>query len=143
GGAWLTELRRQRGRIRPLSCLVVAMQPQNRTADQKLARIALKQHGNVTFKQAQAAEIEWGAIRVRLDRGSLLPVFRGVYRVGHAAPSTESYYMAAVLACGRDAKLSGRAAAHLLGLTRAKAPPPEVATRTERRIKGIKTKRER
>ena len=52
--------------------------------------------------------------------------------------------MAAVKACGQGALLSGRAAAYLLGLLRARvAPLPEVTTPTERRVPGIKTHRTR
>jgi len=119
------------------------MQHESTTADQKIARIAAKQHGNITKRQMHAVGITPAQIRVRVERGSLLPVFRGVYRVGHAAPSTESHYKAAVLACGESAVLSGRAAAHLLGLVRGKPPPPEVTVRTKRRIKGVKTTRSR
>ena len=54
--------------------------------------------------------------------GALLPVHRGVYRVGHRAPSVEARYLAAVLACGEGALLSGRAAAHLYGLLKGPAP---------------------
>jgi very-short-patch-repair endonuclease len=39
--------------------------------------------------------------------------------------------------------LSGRAAAHLHGLIKGPPPPPEVTTRTERRIEGILTQRSR
>jgi ATP-dependent Lon protease len=50
--------------------------------------------------------------------------------------------MAAVLACGDGDLLGGAAAAHLLGLTKCRTPPPpEVLTRKERRIQGIKTRR--
>ena len=49
--------------------------------------------------------------------------------------------MAAVLACGKGALLSGRAAAHLLGVLKGKAPPPDVTAPKKRRIKGITTKR--
>src|SRR5436305_11516044 len=119
------------------------MQHESTTVDQKIARIAAKQHGNVAKRQLLAAGVTLAQIRVRLKRGSLLPVFRGVYRVGHAAPSTESHYMAAVLACGEGAVLCGRAAAHLLGLLRGAPPSPEVSVRTKRRIKGIRTRRSR
>ncbi len=68
---------------------------------------------------------------------------RGVYRVGHRAPSLEARYLAAVLACGPGALLSGRAAAYLLGLLKGQAPPPEVTTPGERRVKGVRTKRSR
>jgi hypothetical protein len=119
------------------------MQHQTGTADQRLARIAAKQWGNVAHRQARAAGVTPEQIRTRLKRGSLLPVFRGVYRVGHAAPSTEAHYMAAVLACGDGAKLTGRAAGHLLALIKGAPPQPEVTTRNERRIKGVRTRRAR
>jgi very-short-patch-repair endonuclease len=70
-------------------------------------------------------------------------VHRGVYRVGHRAPSIEATYRAAVLAAGDGALLCGRAAAHLLGLVKGEAPAPEVNARTERRIEGVKTHRSR
>jgi very-short-patch-repair endonuclease len=75
--------------------------------------------------------------------GGLLREHRGVYRVGHRAPSTEAAYLAAVLAAGEGALLSGRAAAHLLGLVKGTASTPEVITRTQRRIEGVKTHRSR
>ena len=66
---------------------------------------------------------------------------RGVYRVGHRAPSTEATYLAAVLAAGEGALISGRAAAHLLGILKGTAPPPEVIAPTQRRIEGVATHR--
>jgi very-short-patch-repair endonuclease len=71
----------------------------------------------------------------------LIAVFRGVYRVGHRAPSLEARYLASVRACGDGAVLSGRSAAHLLGLTRGTPPDPEVSCPTERRVKGVNTRR--
>jgi very-short-patch-repair endonuclease len=64
-----------------------------------------------------------------------------VYRVGHQAPSTEATYLAAVLAAGDGAVLSGLAAAHLLGLVKGTPPMPEVTARTERRIEGVRSHR--
>jgi hypothetical protein len=49
----------------------------------------------------------------------LHPVHRGVYRLGHRAPSIEASYMAAVLACGEGAVLSGLAAAFHYGIVKA------------------------
>ena len=82
-------------------------------------------------------------IRWRLRTGGLIRVHRGVYRVGHRAPSTEATYLAAVLAAGEGALLSGRAAAHLLDLVKGTPPPPEVIARTQRRIEGVTTHRSR
>jgi hypothetical protein len=75
--------------------------------------------------------------------GALLREHRGVYRVGHRAPSIEASYLAAVWACGEDALLSGRAAAYLFGVLKGNPPTPEVTTRTERRVTGVETRRER
>ncbi len=51
--------------------------------------------------------------------------------------------MAAVLACGEGALLSGRAAGHLLGLLKGPAPTPDVTAPKQRRIQGITTHRPR
>src|SRR5436189_2444038 len=112
--------------------------------DRIVAAIAARQHGVVARRQLLAAGISARSIARRLDKGSLIRVYPGVYRVGHAAPSMEADYMAAVLACGEGAVLSGRAAAQVLGLIHATPPPePEVTTQTERRITGIATRRAR
>jgi hypothetical protein len=63
--------------------------------------------------------------------------------VGHRAPSTEARYLAAVLACGDHAALSGFAAAHLFGLVKGGPPVPEVTTLDDRRIRGVLTHRAR
>jgi very-short-patch-repair endonuclease len=114
-----------------------------RTVERELARIAGAGHGVVTRAQLLEAGVTARAIEVRLQQGSLIRVHRGVYRVGHHAPSLEATYLAAVLAGGEGALLSGGAAAHLHGLVKGKAPMPEVVTRTERRIEGVRTHRSR
>lgn len=110
------------------------------TVDQVLAAVAASQHGIVTRQQALAEGISARQVETRLRKGSLIAVHPGVYRVGHAAPSVEATYMAAVLRCGDGALLSGRAAGHLLGLLPGPAPPPEVTAPRERRIKGVGTR---
>jgi len=125
------------------SCLGVVMRPQDRTVERELARIARRQHGVVTRRQLLDAGLTIAELKHRLGVGALLREHRGVYRVGHRAPSVEARYLAAVLACGRGAVLSGRAAAHLLGLLKGRPPKAEVTTRTERRVPGVVTRRER
>jgi hypothetical protein len=115
----------------------------SRTVDQKLARIASGGHGVVTRTQLLSAGVTARQIRRRVESGNLIPVHRGVYRVGHRAPRVEACYLAAVLAGGEGALLSGLAAAHLLGLVKGTAPRPEVITRSERRIEGVTTHRSR
>ena len=100
-------------------------------------------HGVVTRAQLHRAGVTDAEIKQRLRIGALIRVHRGVYRVGHCAPSLGAHYMAAVLACGEQAVLSGRAAGYLLGLLRGSAPPPEVTTLTHRRVSGVTTRRAR
>jgi len=98
-------------------------------------------HGVVTRAQLLCAGVSDAEIEQRLKTGGLLREHRGVYRVGHQAPSLEARYLAAVWACGEQAFLSGRAAGHLLGLLKGSAPPPEVTVRTARRVPGVRTRR--
>jgi hypothetical protein len=118
------------------------MHAQPRTVDEILALLAARTHGVVTRKRLLAAGVSGEEIAVRLARGTLIQVHRGVYRVGHAAPSLHATYLAAVLACGDGALLCGTAAAQLMGLMRERTPPPpQVVTRTERRVPGVTTRR--
>ena len=48
---------------------------------------------------------------MRVRRGNLHPVFRGVYAVGHGSPTQTGLFTAAVLAAGVGATLAGHAAA--------------------------------
>jgi very-short-patch-repair endonuclease len=103
--------------------------------------MASASHGVVTRSQLLAAGVTPTEIRQRLSTGALIREHRGVYRVGHRAPSLEARYLAAVWACGEHAVMSGRAAAHLLGLLKGPGPEPEVTAPTERRIPGVRTRR--
>jgi len=116
---------------------------QNRTVEQELARIANRAHGVVTRQELLRAGITSKEIRRRLGTGALLPESRGVYRVGHRAPSVEARYLAAVRACGDRALLSGRAAGYLLGILKGTPPAPEVTAPTERRVPGVTIRRTR
>ena len=108
-----------------------------RTVEEELARIAGGAHGVVTRTELLHAGVTPKEITLRLRNGALLREHRGVYRVGHRAPSIEATYLAAVLAAGEGALLSGRAAAHLFEIVKGAPPGPEVITRTERRIEGV------
>ena len=116
---------------------------QDGTVERKLARIANEAHGIVTREELLGAGITPHEIAGRVAKGVLLAEYRGVYRVGHRAPSVEAMYMAAVKACGDGALLFGRAAAHLLGLIKGSPPSPEVVTTANRRIDGIVIHRSR
>jgi very-short-patch-repair endonuclease len=117
------------------------MQALGRTVEEKLARLAGAGHGVVTRQQLLSAGVTRQEIASRLQSGGLIREHRGVYRVGHRAPSTEALYLAAVLAGGEGALLGGRAGAYLLEIVKGAPPPPEVITRTQRRIEGVRTHR--
>jgi hypothetical protein len=106
-----------------------------------IARIASGQHGVVSRAELLGAGVSRAAIDRRVRNGTLLLEHPGVYRLGHRAPSVEATYLAAVKACGNGAVLSGRAAAHVLGLIKGSAPAPEVTAPTEKRVPGLKTRR--
>jgi predicted transcriptional regulator of viral defense system len=119
------------------------MREESRTVIQRVVAIASKQHGVVTRDQLLRAGMSSSAIGRWLDKGMLIRVHQGVYRLGHRAASTEATYMAAVLAAGDGALLAGPAAAHLMRLLKGAAPPPAVLARTERLIKGVEVRRTR
>ena len=135
--------RADRGRISEPSCLVRPVDVKVRTVEQEIARLATGAQGVAARAELLEAGITRQEIAHRIRIGALIVEFRGVYRMGHRAPSVEARYLAAVKACGAGARLSGLAAAHLLGLVRGAVPPPEVTAPTERRVRGVKTHRSR
>lgn len=119
------------------------MSPRDRTAEQVAGALASRAHGVVTRVRLRRAGLTDDDIKRLVRRGVLIRVHRGVYRVGHLAPSDPARYLAAVLACGEAALLGGSAAAHLLEIV---ARPPRVVgvwTPTERRVRGVRTRRAR
>lgn len=82
-----------------------------RPDERRVARFAAEQNGVIATRQLRACGLNGQAIRVRVDRGTLHPAFRGVYAVGHDALTQMGAFTAAVLACGDGAVLSDHAAA--------------------------------
>jgi predicted transcriptional regulator of viral defense system len=119
------------------------MGAQDRKVERLLGRIASRAHGVVTVEELHEAGITRREVARRLQSGLLLAEFRGVYRVGHRAPSSEAHYMAAVKAAVTGGVLSGLAAAWAWGLVRTGPPLPDVTCPTERRIRGIRMHRSR
>jgi len=94
------------------------------------ARIAARQHGRVAWSQLVAAGIDRHVIQRWLRDGLLHRQHDGVYAFGHCASSVVGDYMAAVLACGRGACLSHRAAGFLTRVLRGRPPAAEVTVPT-------------
>jgi hypothetical protein len=131
------------GKSRQVSGVVVAMEQRPRTPSAALRDFASRLHGVVTRVELLELGFTAEQIRQRVDQGVLTPVHRGVYRVGHLAPSVEARYLAAVKACGGEALLSGRAAAYLWRLIKGSPPQAEVITTKDRRVPGIRVRRAR
>jgi hypothetical protein len=116
---------------------------EHRTVEEKCDALASRSQGIVTRAELLAAGVTAREIERRRERGYLIDQYRGVYRVGHRAPSLEARYMAAVKACGDGAALNDVAAAFLYGLIKGSAPIPHVVAPRERRVTGVVTKRSR
>src|SRR3954462_2148980 len=119
------------------------MRGHSRTVEEKMAEIARRAHGVVTRAELLEAGLSSTGIERYRRRGQLITQYPGVYRVGHAAPSTDASFTAAVKACGEGAFLRARAGGFLLGLVKRAPPRPEVWAPTERRVEGIETRRSR
>jgi very-short-patch-repair endonuclease len=92
----------------------------NGGGDLAVAWVAARQLGLITTSQLEALGIGPGLIAVRLNRGTLHRVHRGVYLVGHSVLLPGALELAGVLACGPGSVVSHGSAAALWGL----APHP-------------------
>ncbi len=105
--------------------------------ERELAALANRQHGIVTRRQLLRAGLGVRTIKRRVEAGRLHHLHRGVYVLGHGGLNKHGHWLGAVLACGREALLSHRSAAALLGLTRAPRGVVEVTSASGRRRPGI------
>jgi predicted transcriptional regulator of viral defense system len=104
----------------------------------RLARLAARQHGNVTRRQLLELGLGNQAIDRRLRSGLLYRVHRGVYGVGRPPAAPLEQAAAAVLACGPGAALSHGSALALWGLSRRWPGRFEVTTPRDCRLKGLR-----
>ena len=103
--------------------------------DAAIAGVAARQHGVVSREQLLDLGLGYRAIDGRIARGSLQPLHRGVFAVGHRRLTQRGTWMAAVLAAGHGAVLSHRAAAALWGMR--ESARVEVTVPQQRRRPGI------
>lgn len=108
-----------------------------------MARIASRQHGNITREQLLGLGLNDKAIGWRTRSGRLHRVHRGVYAVGRPARTALERASAAVLACGPGAVLSHLSALALWGLAPRWPSRFDVTVPGDRRPAGIKTHRAR
>jgi very-short-patch-repair endonuclease/predicted transcriptional regulator of viral defense system len=88
----------------------------SRDLGREVAELAERQHGVVARRQLFAIGVSRRAIEGRLAAGTLHPLHRGVYAVGHLKLSSDGRWMAAALAGGPDAVVSHCAAGAVWGL---------------------------
>ncbi len=112
--------------------------------DAVVAAIASRLHGAISIEQLHLAGLDDAAVLRRVRSGRLHRLHRGVYAVGHIAPSNERQWMAAVLALGDGAVLSHRSAAALWELLPARSGPVDVSLPSRsgrRRRQGLRIHR--
>ena len=112
----------------------------SQSLERRIARLAQKQHGNVTHEQLLELGLGPRAIQYRLRVGRLHRVHHRVYAVGRPPMHVLERAMAAVLACGEHALLSHRAALALWDLGTWPAHF-DVTVPRERRHPGIRIHR--
>lgn len=111
--------------------------------DRLIAAVAAEQCGYVTREQLLAIGLNASAIRYRIEIGRLIPVYAGVYAVGHVNSTPVARAFAAVLACGKGAALSHGSAATLWGFNKYWDTPWEVTAPAKRSRPGIRVHRSR
>jgi hypothetical protein len=94
--------------------------------DVEVARRAARQWGVLSTQELRECGLPKTAVSVRVRRGHLHRLYRGVFAVGHNNPPLEGRFLAAVKACGPGALLSHFAAAAHLGFVRWDHRHPEV-----------------
>ena len=95
-----------------------------------VAKIAGRQHGRISHAQLLKAGVDRPRLKRWRGDGRLRTVYREVYAVGHTATSALADLMAAVLACGQDARASHGSVLHVRGVIRERPPKPEVSVPT-------------
>jgi very-short-patch-repair endonuclease len=108
-----------------------------REATRLIRELAERQHGVVAHRQLIDMGLGKMLIHSRLEGGRLVPLYQGVYALGHRRLTQRGEWMAAVLACGPGAVLSHGSAAHLWDM-RGSRGPIEVTRRSgHRRPHGV------
>jgi hypothetical protein len=111
------------------------------TPDARVAKRAAAQWGVVHYDELLACGLSPDAIRTRVSRGILHPLYRAVFAWGHHNIATEGRFLAAVMACGIHAVLSHFSAAVLHALVTWDGRPFEITAPSKHRHPRIKAHR--
>lgn len=103
-----------------------------------LRGLAEKQHGVVAWRQLIAVGLTEGQIKSRIKDGQLVPLYRGVFALGHRRIGLYGEWMAATLACGPGAVLSHGTAAQLWGIRGSRKPIEVTRVSGHRRPHGVR-----
>ena len=99
--------------------------PDNRP-DLCVSGLAARQWGVLSLAELAKCGLSPSSVRVRVRKGWLHRLHRGVYAVGHPNPGVEGRFLAAVKACGPTARLSHYSAGSLFGFVEWDDRRPEV-----------------
>jgi very-short-patch-repair endonuclease len=100
-------------------------------------RFAEEQGGHVTRRQLYASGLSKATVTRWVASRRLMPVYRGVYAVGHRSRNPIERAHAALLAGGDKAALSGAAALVLWGIWKRWPEQPEIVIPGNRRPSGL------
>ncbi|MET0683982.1 MAG: DUF559 domain-containing protein [Solirubrobacteraceae bacterium] len=103
-----------------------------RALDELRTRLATRQEGVIGSRQLYLLGFSRNQVAHRVETGVLVPMWRGVYAVGHEALTFRARCIAALLAVGDDAALSHETAAFLRTLLPTQPPFIDVTTRQRR-----------
>jgi very-short-patch-repair endonuclease len=103
-----------------------------------LRRLAERQHGVLAWRQLVALGLTEGQIKSRVTDGQLVPLYRGVFALGHRRIGLYGEWLAAVLACGPGAVLSYGSAAQLWGIRGSRKPIEVTRVSGHRRPHGVR-----
>lgn len=120
-----------------------AMTP--RSTQSSLWSLVRRQHGVIARRQLVEFGFSREAIRHRVAKGRLRPIWPDVYAVGRPDLTQEGVWMAATLTCGEGAVLSHQSAAELWGIRRRRPGPVHVSVPSPRdpRRRAVKVHRRR
>ena len=109
--------------------------------DRRIAALACRQRGYITRKQLLSLGVSRHQINHRVKIGRLIPVYAGVYAVGHLPTLPQDRAYGALLACGPGAVLSHGTAATVWGVFKRWEVPFEVTAPHVHRRRGIRAHR--